>query len=211
MYTNTGFSSRKKLRQEAADGTLAWYSLPRRNTIRTNLVHRPAPAAFALARSISCARLAVGTALLLAGVALGACAPPAPEDPARVALRGRLAQEARLSEEEIARLSEEVERTMEGKALRITDQAGTRAPDQEQRDEVFRMLRNRAGVYDEGLRREGGTLYRVLNGPGRSDNAEIEATERLWVDVQTLVPRRYQFSYAFAGYGDYAYDLSVGP
>jgi hypothetical protein len=73
------------------------------------------------------------------------------------------------------------------------------------------MLSNRAGVYDEGLRREGKTTYRVLNAPGRSNNAEIEASQRLWIDVETFVPVRYQFSYAFPGYGDYAYDLAVGP
>ena len=78
---------------------------------------------------------------------------------------------------------------------------------QDQHAVVFGMLSNRAGVYDEGLRREGGNSFRVLNGPGRSDNAEIEASQRLWIDVETFVPLRYQFTYAFPGYGDYAYDL----
>jgi hypothetical protein len=158
---------------------------------------------------ISNARLALAMMLTLATLAVSACAPP--EDPARVELRDRLRQEARLSETEITRLTDEVAKSIDKKTVRITVHDGTLTPQGDRRAEVFSVLHDRTGVYDEGLKREGGTTYRILNGPGDSDNAEIEATQRLWVDIETLLPRRYEFTYAFQGYGDYAFDLAVEP
>jgi hypothetical protein len=157
---------------------------------------------------ISGRRLALGILPLLASSAI-CCARP--EDHARAELRDRLKQETRLSDEEIGRLFDEVERTIEGTTFSIKEGRTTRTQSAEQRAEAFSILGNRAGVFDEGLRGEGGTTYRVFNGPGRSNNAEIEATQRLWVDVETFLPFRYQFTYAVPGYGDYAYDLAVEP
>jgi hypothetical protein len=132
-----------------------------------------------------------------------------PEDPARVELRERVKQDARLSNEELGRLLDEVGRTVQGKTFRIKDDAGTRDLTEDQRDVVFGMLTDRAGLYDEGPRLEAGTTVRVLNAPGVSSNAEIEASRRLWVDVETFLPRRFEFAYAFPGYGDYSFDLVV--
>ena len=150
-------------------------------------------------------RVVTASWLLLSGLAISSA-------PNRRIRRGsscatRLQQEARLSEEELARLCNEIIRTIEGKSFRIKDGEATRELSAEQRAVVFGMLSNRAGLFDEGLRQDGGTTYRVLNGPGRSNNAEIEASQRLWIDVETLLPLRYQFTYAFPGYGDYAYEL----
>jgi hypothetical protein len=145
-----------------------------------------------------------GLSLLMSG-----CAPP--ESPARVELRSRLTQDTRLTEDELGRLFDELVRATEGRKIRITDSAGVEMPGPEPQAEVFNVLHNRIGVFDEGLKRDAGTAYRVLNGPGRSDNAEIEATQRLWIEVETLLPRRYEFSYAFQGYGDYAYGVQVEP
>lgn len=167
-----------------------------------------AAAESATARHVSNACLVIaGMTLFLAAGAISACAPA--ENPARAELRSRLNQETRLSEAELGRLSDEIAQSIEGKSVRITERGGTRTPAGDQRAEVFSVLRDRAGVYDEGLKREGATTYRILNGPGKSDNAEIEAAQRLWVDIETLLPRRYEFTYAFQGYGDYAFDLDV--
>ncbi len=73
------------------------------------------------------------------------------------------------------------------------------------------MLSQPAGMFDEGLRRERGAALRVLNAPGRSTKAEIEAAQRLLIDIETLLPRRYQFDYAVAGPDDFAVDLAVSP
>ena len=145
--------------------------------------------------------------LLFLSLAMSTCARP--EDPARVQLHERLKQATPLSDEDLARFCREVSRTVEDKNFRLKDGDTTQELRGEQHAVVFGMLSNRAGLYDEGLRREGGISYRVLNGPGRSNNAEIEATQRLWIAVETFLPARYEFTYAFPGNGDYAYDLIV--
>lgn len=146
-------------------------------------------------------------AALVAVLGLAASACGRPEDPARAALRARLGQEARLSNDELAQVRDEVRRAIEGKTYRLNDADGAREMTSEQRTAIFEMLTHPAGMYDEGLRREAGATVRVLNAPGRSNNAEIEATQRLWIDVATFAPRKYLFTYAFPGYGDYAFDL----
>ena len=128
-----------------------------------------------------------------------------------MALRSRLQQEARLSDDEVRQLIEVVGRGVEGHDVLVKEGAATHALDAEQRKVVLSMLSDPAGVYDEGMRREGEVVSRVLNGPGLSNNAEIEAAQRLWVDIGTLLPHRYQFTYAFPGYGDYEYQLTIRP
>lgn len=71
------------------------------------------------------------------------------------------------------------------------------------------MLIDRTGVFDEGVRSGGGRQARVFNAPGQSNNPEIEASRRLFVDVETLLPLRFEFAYAFPSPDDYAYDLDV--
>ena len=100
---------------------------------------------------------------------------------------------------------------MAGKTVRIKEGAAVRVMTEEERTVIFGMLAEPAGMFDEGVRREDSVTVRVLNAPGRSLNSEIEATRRLSVDTQTMLPRRFQFAYAFPGYGDYAFDLIVDP
>lgn len=145
--------------------------------------------------------------VLLVSVAMLACGRP--EDPARVELRERLKQTTSLSNEELGRVRNEVGRAIEGKQVRIKEGAATREVNEEQRSVVLGMLTYPAGMYDEGLRQDGGTTFRVLNAPGESTNFEIEASRKLWIDVETFLPRRFEFVYAFPGYGDYSYDLIV--
>ena len=103
----------------------------------------------------------------------------------------------------------EVGRAAADRRFRVKEGAEARELNPEQREVVFSMVSDPVGVYDEGLRQVGNTTYRVLNGPGRSDNAEIEALQRLWIDLETFLPGRYQFAYAFPGYGDYEYQLKA--
>jgi hypothetical protein len=105
----------------------------------------------------------------------------------------------------------EVGRAAADRRFRVTKGAEAGELNPEQREVVFSMVRDPVGVYDEGVRQVDNTTYRVLNGPGRSDNAEIEALQRLWIDLETFLPGRYQFAYAFPGYGDYEYQLTVQP
>ena len=50
---------------------------------------------------------------------------------------------------------------------------------------------------------------RTMLGVVVADIGQIEAFRRLWVDVETFLPRRFEFAYAFPGFGDYSYDLVV--
>jgi hypothetical protein len=65
-------------------------------------------------------------------------------------------------------------------------------------------------MYDEGLRDVGGRSVRVLSAPGISEYREYSATRRIMVDVETFLPRRFEFSYEYPGMGDYGFDLVVG-
>jgi hypothetical protein len=71
------------------------------------------------------------------------------------------------------------------------------------------MLHDRAGVFDEGLRTGGDRRARVFNAPGLSSNPEIEANRRLFIDVERLLPIRFEFAYAFPSPDDYDYELAV--
>src|SRR5688572_4869131 len=106
------------------------------------------------------------------------------EDPARAAFRQRLQQDAALSSEELGRFRADILQAMDGKAF-LQHGPVARELDAEQRATVFGMLTEPAGLFDEGIRREQGGTFRVLNAPGRSTSQEIEASRRLWVDVET--------------------------
>jgi hypothetical protein len=148
------------------------------------------------------------TTLLLATIMIAACGRP--EDPARVELRARLEQEATLSNEEIGHLLDEVGRSLAGKTVRIKEGSAPRELDEAQREVVLGMLTYRAGVFDEGLRTVDGAALRVLNAPGRASNAELDATRLLLIDVNTFLPRRFEFRSGVAS-DEYAFDLVVSP
>lgn len=144
---------------------------------------------------------------LVLSIVIAGCGEP--EDPARVDLSARLRQDATLSAQDLGRALDEVSRSIAAKRVRINENAATRDLDQAQRDVVFGMLTNRSGVYDEGLRTSGGATVRVINAPGISLHHEYSAARRLLIDVETFLPRRFEFSYEFPGMGDYAFDLLV--
>jgi hypothetical protein len=144
---------------------------------------------------------------LLATIGLASCAPP--EDPARAELRSRLKQQESLSADEIARVFDEVDRVLQGKTVRIVRGSAATDLGAAERDIVLGMLADRTGVFDEGLRSGGGRQARVFNAPGQSNNPEIEASRRLFVDVETFLPLRFEFAYAFPSPDDYSYDFEV--
>jgi hypothetical protein len=153
----------------------------------------------AIARAVS-----VAVSCLL----LSACARP--EDPARVQLRARLKQDAPLSNDELGRTLDEVSRALAGKTVRFTQEAVTRDLDAPQREAVLGILTNRAGVFDEGVESAGGATLRVMNAPGRASNAELDAARRLFIDADTFLPRRFEFSSGVSS-DEYAFDLVVQP
>lgn len=147
---------------------------------------------------------------------MASCAPP--EEPARIELRARLKQAAVLSEEELGRMLNEVDRSIGDKVVRFTRDAAAGEPgaaggelNKEQREVVLGMLTNHNGVYDEGLSKAGDAPVRVFNAPGLSLHAEYSAARRLFVDLETFLPRRFEFKYEFEGMGDYSLELVVDP
>jgi hypothetical protein len=101
---------------------------------------------------------------------------------------------------------DEVNRTLQGRTVKIADGSTKREID---RELVLGMLTDRVGVFDEGLRSGGGRRARIFNAPGQSNNPEIEASRRLFVDLETFQPLRFEFAYAFTSPDDYSLDLTV--
>lgn len=152
--------------------------------------------------------LHIATSCVVLSILAIACA--APEDPARVELRARLKQQAVLTDDELGRVVTEVSKSIGDKPVRATQDGVTKDLDVNQREVVLGMLVNRTGVYDEGLKEIDGRTVRVLNAPGISQYMEYSASRRIMVDVETFLPKRFEFTYEFQGMGDYALDLLVG-
>ena len=146
-------------------------------------------------------------AILVALIGVAACAPR--DDPQRTELRTRLRQERQLSADEIARVFEQVQRSLQDRPIRIARGATKTELGASERDVVLGMLSDRTGVFDEGLRTGGGRRARVFNAPGVSNNPEIEASRRLFVDAETFLPLRFEFAYAYPNPDDYNFDLIV--
>ncbi len=134
-----------------------------------------------------------------------------PDGPGRAELRNRLLEEAPLTAEELDGLRVEITRSMGDATFRVREADGTRPLDPQQRALVFGMLTQPAGMFDEGLRREGDASLRILNAPGPSPSSEIDAARRLWIDVATFLPRRFEYTYGFPSPENYTYDLIAEP
>src|SRR5262245_15475947 len=133
------------------------------------------------------------------------------EDPVRVAMRARLKQESRLTPEEVRAFFDQIAPAIANKKVMVREGALARALDDRQRTSVLGMLSDPASVYDGGLRVDGKNIWRGLKTGGTAVLSELDATQTLWVDIGTFVPRRYEFEYSSPGFGDYAYDLTFDP
>jgi len=54
-------------------------------------------------------------------------------------------------------------------------------------------------------------MWRGLTTGATPAMSELDAMQTLWIDVDSFVPRRYEFAYSSPGFGDYSYDLMLGP
>ena len=124
------------------------------------------------------------------------------------AIGARLASPAKLTSEEIAQTLQAVGRAMRGRQPRMKQGAVTRPLDERERAQVFDVLADARGLEDVGIKQNDGVTARGLRVPATSPQSEIEATGTLWIDVNTLLPRRYDFAYAMPGFGDYTLDLT---
>jgi hypothetical protein len=124
------------------------------------------------------------------------------------AVKARLALPDRLSPDDIARTLEAAGRAMAGRVPRVRQGAIARPLDEKERAQVFDVLGDPRGLEDVGLQHVGDATVRGLRVPATSPQSEIEATATVWIDVATLLPRRYDFAYAMPGFGDVTLDLT---
>lgn len=148
-------------------------------------------------------------AFVIAAVACASC--QSAEDSARAELSVRLKQQKQLTREDLVRFYDEIGRAIGRRTLLAKQGAVTRELDARQQAAVLGMLSDPALVGDAGVRVEQGRTLRGLNANATPPTSEIEATQLLWIDADSFLPVRYEFTYAMAGLGDFSYDLSVAP
>ena len=112
------------------------------------------------------------------------------------AVKNRLNASEPLTEDDIARTLEAVGRAMSGRGARVRQGALTRQLDEKERAQLFNVLGDPRGLADAGRRTIDGTMVRGLRAPATSPQSEIEAAGTVWIDVNTLLPRRYELTLA---------------
>jgi hypothetical protein len=127
------------------------------------------------------------------------------------AFRDRLQTDVELSRDDRARLIDGAARAMAGKVARIQDGPLTQALDEKTRARIFSMLTGRLPVDDGGRRTTAAGTWRGLRAPATPVQSEVDATDTLWIDTVTLLPRRFEFTYSMPGFGDAAFDLTFEP
>jgi hypothetical protein len=147
--------------------------------------------------------------LLAAAFACASC--QSAEEKARAEFSVRLKQPKPLTREELVRFYDEIGRALGRRKLLAKQGAVTRELDERQQAAVLGMLSDPTLVGDAGVRVEQARTLRGLSANGTPPTSEIEATQLLWIDADRCLPVRYEFIYAMAGLGDFAYDLIVAP
>jgi len=145
-------------------------------------------------------------AVAVVAVATAACRSEA--DRLRDEFKVRLKTTAPLSPGELARLMDEANRAMEGRQMRFVSNGVSHEPNEQERAAVLTVLHGQGSVEDGGVRDGHGVTLRGVSGPATPVNSELEAIATVWVDIDTFLPRRYEFSYGPSGSGDYAFDIS---
>jgi hypothetical protein len=126
-------------------------------------------------------------------------------DPAVV--RARLADVTPLSAEEIGHAIEAINATIARRPFKVTDGTQLSLVDDRARDMLLLVLSGTVAVADLGLKTTATGTVRGLRSPATPPRSEVAANQILWIDVESLVPRRFEFLYDVPGMGDIAYDL----
>lgn len=158
---------------------------------------------------MSAPRLTGLLAVAALAVSLPACR--SAEDRARAEFSARLKLDTKLSKEERVRFFDEIGRAVGGKAIRIRQGGISSSMTREQEAAVLGTLVDSDAVYDAGPRVDGAGGVRGFESGATPAYSEIDATQVIWIDVDSFLPTRYEFSYSMPGLGDYAYDLTVDP
>lgn len=124
------------------------------------------------------------------------------------ALVARLRQSEPLTDNELAQFIERVGRAVDGLTVRVREGAISRAVSENERLGAFAILMGRFPVTDGGIRSIDGVAVRGLRAPATPANSEVEASQYLWIDLETLLPRRYELAFGVPGMGDGFVDFS---
>jgi len=148
-----------------------------------------------------------GAAFLIA-VCLMAIACESPEEATRATFQERLETSAPLTYLEVNQLVSYTLAAIGGRPIRVRDQETIRTLDAQGRAEVLTVLGGGAPVSDAGRRNADNRTLRGIEGPGTPPHSELDATQTLWIDVETFLPQRFELTYSLPGFGDYAYDIA---
>lgn len=107
-----------------------------------------------------------------------------------------------LSTDDLSKLIEGVGRAVDGRVVRVREGALSRQVTELERTGAFAMLMGRLPVADGGVKDIDGVVVRGLRAPATPATFEVEASQYLWVDVSTLLPKRYELVFAVPGMGD---------
>jgi hypothetical protein len=130
-----------------------------------------------------------------------------PEDAARARFRERLHASTPLTHAEISQLVAGTLEAVGGRPVRVREGTTVRTLDARGRAEILAVLSGNVPTSDAGLRKTGGVVLRGIEGPATPPRSELDAAQTLWIDVDTLLPDRFELTYSMPGFGDYAHDL----
>ena len=139
--------------------------------------------------------------VVIVGLAVGCAGPDA-------AIKQRLQSPSPLTRDDIATLLAATNRAMGGRVPLLRQGAIARQMDEKERNAVFNVLADARALEDTGLKTIDAIPMRGLRTPATSPQSEIEATATVWIDAATLLPRRYEYTYAMPGFGDFSYELT---
>lgn len=139
----------------------------------------------------------------------GSAEPDGPAADTAAAMRSRLGNPAPLGPEEIGLALAEIARTMRGRTVQVTDGRETMPLDPQGQNVVFAVLSGTLPVQDVGLQTIDGTVVRGLRSPATPARSEVGAKQTLWIDVQRLLPRRFELLYEVPGFGDASFDFRI--
>ncbi len=145
---------------------------------------------------------------VLAAVLLAVGTPVrAQEVPNPAAVRARLADVTPLTTDEIGVAVEAIRAAVGQRPFRVSDGTHAAAVDDTARAMLLLVLSGSVAVADLGLKTTSAGTVRGLRSPATPPRSEVAANQILWVDVESLLPRRFEFLYDVPGMGDIGYDL----
>lgn len=107
-----------------------------------------------------------------------------------------------LSTDDLAQFIDGVGRALGTRVVRVREGAVSRQVTDVERAGAFAMLSGLLPVADGGVKEIDGVVVRGLRAPATPATFEVDASQFLWVDISTLLPKRYELVFGVPGMGD---------